>query len=136
MPKKKTSSKKTTKSAKATKKPVKKKDKKMMQTHAKEEKFVKTTLDQVWGDTGNTRYGTVDEATYLNKIKEMNTTDLQAHAHLHGLVPIQDRERLTKVLMGEFRRYTSSFQAPSSPLKPLSTSEVSPQSKKTLSEGR
>jgi hypothetical protein len=136
MPKKKTSSKKTTKSAKAAKKPAEKKDKKMMQTHAKEEKFVKTTLDQVWGDTGNTRYGTIDEATYLNKLKEMNTTDLQAHAHMHGLVPIQDRGRLTKVLMGEFRRYTSSFKAPNNSLKSPSTLEVSAQSKKTLSEGR
>ena len=36
--------------------------KKIMQTHAMEEKqeFEKTTLDQIWGDEGNSKYGTLD----------------------------------------------------------------------------
>ena len=136
MPKKKTSSKKAAKTTKPAKKTAKKKGKKMMQTHAKEDNFVKTTLDQVWGDTGNTKYGTIDEEQYSKKLKGMNTTDLQAHAHLHGLVPIQDRERLVKALMGEFRKYTSGFRKPNTPSKPIPSSEISAQTRKTLSEGR
>jgi hypothetical protein len=137
MPKKKTSSKKTAKTAKAektAKKATKKKEQKAMETHAKEEKFAKTTLDQVWGDTGNTKYGTTDEAGYLNKIKGMNTTDLQAHAHTHGLVPIQDRVRLMKILMSEFRKYVSGFQRPRQDVD-LPPS-VSKESARTLAEGR
>ena len=137
MPKKKTSSKKPAKKAKASKKNAKapkKKAKDMMQTHAKEEKPKATTLDQVWGDTGNTKYGTVDEATYHNKVSGMNTTDLQAHAHTHGMVPIQDRGRLIKLLMSEFRKYVSGFQRPPEPSNPIQN--ISEESVRTLAEGR
>ena len=130
MPKKKTSSKKASKAKKTTEK----KEKKMMETHAKEEKFVKTTLDQVWGDTGNTKYGTIDEAAYLNKLNGLNTTDLQAHAHMHGLVPIQDRGRLTKALVSEFRKYVSAFKVPPPPNQ--APPSVSEESARTLAEGR
>ena len=130
MPKKKTSSKKPAKKAKATQK----KAKDMLQAHGKEEKPKATTLDQIWGDTGNTKYGTVDEATYHNKISGMNTTDLQAHAHTHGMVPIQDRVRLIKLLMSEFRKYVSGFQRPPETNAPIQS--VSEESSKTLAEGR
>ena len=133
MPKKKTSSKKPAKTAKA-KKTAKKEEKKEMQTHAKEEKFEKTTLDQIWGETGNTKYGTTDEATYLNKLNNMNTTDLQAHAHTHGLVPVQDRVRLLKLLMSEFRKYVSGFQRPPNDVNP--PPNISDESARTLAEGR
>ena len=40
----------------------------MTQTHAMEEKesFEKTSLDQIWGDTGLGRYGTQDEEKYFH----------------------------------------------------------------------
>ena len=134
MPKKKTSSKKSAKKPTKKAKASKKKAKDMMQTHAKEEKPKATTLDQIWGDTGNTKYGTVDEATYHNKVSGMNTTDLQAHAHTHGMVPIQDRVRLIKLLMSEFRKYVSGFQRPPETNTPIQN--VSEESAKTLAEGR
>jgi hypothetical protein len=134
MPKKKTSSKKakekTEKKAKASEKKVKD----MMQTHAKEEKFEPSTLDQVWGENVNTKYGTIDEAQYLNKLHNMNTTDLQSHAHMHGLIPIQDRVRLVKVLVSEFRKYVSGFQKPAAPVNP--PPNISDESARTLAEGR
>jgi hypothetical protein len=68
------------------------------------EGFQPSTLDQVWGDTGNTKYGTMDEAEYTDKLKEMNKSDLQAHASRAGLIPIDDRGILTKKLLTEFRR--------------------------------
>ena len=106
----------------------------MIQTHAKEEKFQPSTLDQVWGESVNTRYGELTEEEYSTKIKEMNTTDLQAHAHMHGLVPIQDRTRLTKSLMSEFRRYVSGFRKPATPIKP--PPNISNTASQILSEGR
>ena len=66
-------------SKKPAKTPKKAKAKKMTQTHAKVEGFQPSTLDQVWGDTGNTKYGTMDEAEYTDKLKEMNKSDLQDH---------------------------------------------------------
>jgi hypothetical protein len=106
----------------------------MMQTHAKEEKFEPSTLDQVWGENVNTKYGTIDEAQYLNKLHNMNTTDLQSHAHMHGLIPIQDRVRLVKVLMSEFRKYVSGFRKPAAPINPPPS--ISDESARTLAEGR
>lgn len=100
-----------------TKKNSPKKDnkdaKKMMQTHAKEERFEPTTLDQIWGDTGNTRYGTMKEEDYLYKLQEMNKSDLQTHANTMGIVPVDDREILTKKLLQEFKKYVSGFKKPS-----------------------
>ena len=52
--------------AKAAKKPGKKSSKKLeslSQTHGKEE-FKPTTLDQIWGDTGISKYGTLNEDEY------------------------------------------------------------------------
>ena len=48
----------------------KKKSKEMIQTHAMEEKdsFEKTTLDQIWGDTGFSKYGTLDEEMDLSSV--------------------------------------------------------------------
>ena len=109
MAKKKTSSKKTTKNTKKTQ-TTKGEDKKMMQTHAKEEQFEPTTLDQIWGDDGNTKYGTTDEATYLNKLQDMDKSDLQSHAGFVGIVPVDDREILTKKLIQAFKKYVSGFQ--------------------------
>ncbi len=130
MPKKRKSSKKP---AKASKK-AKKEDKKMTQTHAKEEKFQPSTLDQVWGDTGNTKYGTMDEAKYNEQLDEMNKSDLQAHAGRVGFVPIDDRGLLTKKLLSEFRKYVSGFRKPTPPSE--ASNAVSKKARKILSEGR
>ena len=121
------------KSAKATKKTAEK-EKKMQQTHAKEEKFVKTTLDQVWGDTGNTMYGTMDEAKYASQLEEMNKTDLQAHASRFGMIPIQDRVTLTKKLITEFRKYVSGFKKPT--IKPSNVQSLSKEAQKIMDEGK
>ncbi len=126
MPSKKKS---TKKAAKASKKP-----KKMMQTHAKDEKFAPTTLDQVWGDTGNTKYGTMDKDEYQKRLDDMNKSDLQAHAGKMGLVPTDDRGLLTKKLLQEFNKYVSAFRKPS--ITKGKPAPISKASKKILSEGR
>lgn len=106
----------------------------LSQTHGKEEKYQPTTLDQIWGDKGSTRYGTVDVNEYVRKLEGMNTSDLQAHAHKMGLIPVDDRTTVTKKLIYEFKTYISGFRKPDQ--NPSSTLPVSNETKKILDEGR
>tara|TARA_B100000287_G_scaffold259395_1_gene243965 strand:- start:1845 stop:2237 length:393 start_codon:yes stop_codon:yes gene_type:complete len=130
MAQKKKTPKKTAKSSKKDKKPLQS----LSQTHGKEEKFQATTLDQVWGDTGNTRYGTTDVNEYVRKLEDMNTSDLQTHAHKMGLIPVDDRVTVTKKLISEFKRYISAYRKPNAPAP--KSSPVSDEVKKILKEGR
>jgi regulatory protein YycH of two-component signal transduction system YycFG len=111
--------------------------KKIMQTHAMEEKqeFEKTTLDQIWGDEGNSKYGTLDESTYSTQIKAMNKSDLHSHAIKLGILPVENRELLTNRLLREFKKHVLSFR------KPKQTSAKKPQDvsqavKSILAQGR
>lgn len=103
----------------------------LSQTHGKVEKAV--TLDQVWGDTGNVKYGTLDLGKYNTYLDDLNKTDLQAHAIKIGLVPIDDRRTLVTRLKKEFQKHVAQFQ-----VKENSTSNkpVSKTAKDILSEGR
>ena len=102
---------------KSTKKITAKKNKlnNLNQTHGKSEdlEVQPMTLDQIWGDTGMTRYGHQDEEKYKQSLKEMTKSDIQAHAHFIGLVPVDNREQLEKRLVSEFRKYISGFVKPS-----------------------
>ncbi len=129
MPKKK-SAKKTVKGKETSKKKLES----LSQTHGKEEKFAPTTLDQVWGHSGSTRFGTIDVNQYIRRLDEMNLTDLQAHAHYVGFVPVDDRVTLSKKLILEFKKYVSGFKKPSS--QPIPNPNISEAAKKILSEGR
>jgi hypothetical protein len=62
------------------------------QTHGKIEKPL--TLNQVWGDDGKSKYGTLDAEKYSDYLNDLNKSDLQAHAVKIGLVPIDDRNSL------------------------------------------
>ena len=93
MPRKKTNSAKKTSAKKTTK------VKDMSQTHGKVEKPLYSTLEQIWGDTGLSRYGTFDENEYAQELKNMTKSDIQAHANKLGLVPIDNRTELVKRLL-------------------------------------
>jgi len=110
----------------------------LSQVHGKEEKFEPTTLDQVWGESGNTKYGTTDINDYVRKLDGMNTTDLQTHAHVIGFVPVDDRVTLIKKLVGEFKKHVSSFQKPANQPNPNQniSKDVPDSVKRTLAEGR
>jgi len=101
------------------------------QTHGKIENPV--TLDQIWGDDGKSKYGTLDVNEYEKNLKEMVKSDLQAHAVKIGLIPIDDRENLIKRLKQEFIKYASQFKARPkiNNAKPLSKA-----ARDILSEGR
>lgn len=92
--------------------PRKKKIEELSQTHGKLENTQYKSLDQVWGDTGLSKYKTTNLQDYINYINEMNKSDLQAHANKVGLVPIDNREMLTKRLVSEFKKFISNFNVP------------------------
>ena len=81
---------------------------------------------------------TTDVNEYIRKLEEMNTTDLQTHAHVMGFVPLDDRVTLMKKLISEFKKHCSSFTKPTSlPSNNSMISDEIPQNvKRTLSEGR
>jgi len=107
----------------------------LSQTHGKLDTFQPTTLDQIWGDSGASKYGTMDEEIYAKQLTGMNKSDLQTHATKVGIVPIDDRERLTKTLMHEFRQFVASYRYPS--VKAARGSQpVSSEVAKILAEGR
>jgi hypothetical protein len=86
---------------------------KLKQTHGKEETQNKPkTLDQIWGDDGLSKYKTNDVEAYTARLKEMNKSDLQAHAVKIGLIPIDDRNMLVQRLIREFKRHVASYRSP------------------------
>jgi len=136
--KKKTTAKsKNTRKAKVkTKAKTKAKVTEMTQTHAMEEKesFEKTSLEQIWGDTGLGRYGTQDEEKYLGRIRGLNRSDLHSHAVKMGILPIDNRELLTTRLIREFKKYVLSYNKPKS--TPIKGKQVSGKARSILAEGR
>lgn len=91
------------------------------------------TLDQVWGDTGEGKYGTLVLAEYQKYLKELTKSDLQAHAVKIGLVPVDNRETLVKRLEREFNKHASLYK--SVPNK-KDTKKLSKTAKDILAEGK
>ena len=114
----------------------KKKVQEMSQTHGKTENFTPTSLDQIWGDDGTGRYSTMIEEEYVNSVKNMAMTDLQAHASKIGFIPVDNRENLEKRLIREFKRHVSEYRAPTDVGISPDTSKISAKVKKILGEGR
>jgi len=112
----------------------KKKIEELSQSHGMEEKFIPSTLDQVWGDEGLNKYGTMDEEIYTDKINEMNKTDLWSHASKLGLVPIDNTSLLKKTLLSEFRKHVNSYKRP--PEIKQQQQNISKEVLKILAEGR
>ena len=84
------------KRASAKKASSKKSVKNLSQAHGKEEGKQPITLDQIWGDDGSSKYKTVNEEEYAQKLAEMSRTDLHAHASRVGLIPVENSEQLKK----------------------------------------
>jgi hypothetical protein len=105
----------------------------LSQSHGKEENVQPTSLDQIWGDTGVSKFGTLDEEEYQAKIKEMSKSDLQAHATKVGLVPVDDVGLLRKRLAKEFTKHVSSFRTPKTT---QGVKKVSKDALKILGEGK
>jgi hypothetical protein len=91
---------------------------KLSQVHGKnedaleEQKYEPTTLNQIWGDDGTGRYGTMDIEKYKAEIDQMSRTDINAHAADLGVIPVEDRMSLEKRLTEEFTRHVNSYRKP------------------------
>jgi len=112
--------------------------KNLSQTHGKkkeEKEYEPTTLDQVWGDEGLSVYGTMNQEEYQSQLDNYNRTDLQAHASRLGIVPLDDRNRLTKTLVSEFKKHVSAFRRPSEAEKKVED-DTHERVRKLLSDGR
>ena len=105
----------------------------LRQSHGKEEGTQPTSLDQVWGDTGVSKFGTLDEEEYESSLSSMNKSDLQTHATKVGLVPIDDVNMLRKRLLREFNRHISSFRTPK---QTQGVKKMSAKALKILKEGK
>jgi hypothetical protein len=117
--------------------PKKTKLEQMTQIHGKDqEKFAPTTLEQILGVNGQSKFGTMDESEYTNRLNNMPKTDLQAHATQIGIVPIDNRDRLIKTLTTQFRLHVASFKRPTSPVNAQSAKPISPEVAKILALGR
>jgi hypothetical protein len=110
-----------------------KKIEELSQTHGKLEDTQYKTLDQIWGDDGSSKYKTLNLDDYLNYLSELNKSDLQDHAKKIGLVPVDNRETLTKRLASEFKKYMSMFRLPKNSTNLVNLDK---QSKDVLSEGK
>lgn len=118
----------------ATKRKTKKSITEMSQTHGKVEKFKPTTLDQIWGADGLSRYSTLNYEEYKEKLNNLDKPRLQAHAMELGLVPIDNMGVLYERLLSEFRLYTKQFVAIADE-KPKKQQKVSEEVLKILREG-
>jgi hypothetical protein len=103
------------------------------QTHGKIEDTQHKTLDQIWGDDGSSRYKQQTEQQYLNYVSELNKSDLQAHANKLGLIPVDNRELLTKRLLSEYKKFMSAYKIPAQAQNEI---EMSKDVKNILSEGK
>ena len=106
----------------------------LSQAHGKEEKHQPTTLDQIWGDSGMSKYKTLNEEEYEQQLRDFSRADLQAHAVKVGLIPIDNSDQLRKRLLTEFRKYASVYKAPIHAKK--DEKPLSKQAMKILNEGK
>ena len=108
----------------------------MSQTHGKVDNFEPNSLDQVWGDTGETRYGHLSEEKYEEELNNMTKSELFAHASKHGIIPIDNRDQLEKRLLREFTRYVLEFKKPHHEEDPIRMDNISLEARKILEEGK
>jgi hypothetical protein len=106
----------------------------LSQTHGKKDKFAPTSLDQIWGDTGLSKYNTFSAEEYQARLKEMNKADLRAHAAKMGIVPVDNRELIVKSLMRQFNLHVASYQRPK--VAPNKNRPVSKEAMDILAEGK
>jgi len=106
----------------------------LSQANAKVETTELTSLDQIWGFNEISRYGTIDETEYKNRLINMTRSDLENHARSVGSMVLESSERLRDSLLKQFRAYVLSLKKPVS--QSHSNIKISPEVQKILNEGR
>lgn len=103
------------------------------QTHGKIE--TPNSLDQIWGDTGISKYGTLDLQEYKKYLNDLNKSDLQSHASKIGLIPVDNLTILKERLEREFTKHVSAYTAKASN-DSQKEEKISKEAKNILAEGR
>ena len=97
----------------------------MQKTNGRDDSQVTfTTLDQVWGASASSKYGTTDVDEYKKQLNEMTRTDLWKHATKVGFPPHDNIPALKNKLVGEFMKYVSQAKASSVKQKSGSAGDV------------
>ena len=97
-----------------------------------EEEFEPSTLNQVFGDDGVSRYKTLNEGVYKEVLDNMSKADLKNEAIRVGLLPVDNILQLRTRLLREFRGHISSYKRPKVQLRPP---DLSDEARKILEEG-
>ena len=97
-----------------------------------EESYTPSTLDQVFGDDGTSKYKTLNDDVYKTVLDNMSKADLKNEAIRVGLLPIDNMQQLRIRLLREFRAHASSYKKPRVQLEPTDTSD---KARKILEEG-
>jgi hypothetical protein len=109
---------------------------KTVQVVGKTETFKPTRLDQITGDMASP-YKTNDLQVYIQSLGNLNKTDLQRHSQLRGLVPIENREELTRRLVKGFKHYHAGLAGrPDNMVTSRELSSPSSEVQSIMSEGR
>jgi hypothetical protein len=88
------------------------KSKKVENERFDKEKYQPVTMNQVLGDSGVRKYGTLDSDAYEKRVKEMNKAELQIHATKMGVIPRDNIPLMRRELVKEFKRYANQYQTP------------------------
>lgn len=89
------------------------------ETDVSKSKYEITSLDQLFGENGFSKYKTMDIGDYKEQISEMDTASLREHAiEVAHVVPSTNRDRLEKRLLIEFQKHINAYQTPRIQQKP------------------
>ena len=113
-----------------------KKLKDMHQIDGKNEKYVKSSLSQVWGDDGMQVYNTMNVGEYTDQLNQMSKADIQEHSIRLGVIPSDNLERLKKTLISQFNFHVAQYRVPQNPLAKSNIKKLSKQAADILAEGR
>lgn len=110
--------------------------KKRIEAHGKLEdvKTQPSTLEQVWGYSGLSRFGVKSEAEYKEKVDDMQRADLERETRRLGQVVVESTTRLRENLLRLFRTEAAALNRPAD--KPQSRTAPDAAALKVLSEGR
>lgn len=109
------------------------------QTNGKQKDWEPTFLDQILdGETGASKFGTLNEDTYKQRLDAMDRADLHEHATQVGVIPKSNRKQLKETLLKKFRQHVKAYTVPKTEQKKPNklTKEEQEITKKTLAEGK
>lgn len=94
-----------------------------------------TSLEQIWGIDGSSKYGTMELASYEARLNDMLPVDIQNHARDVGLRPDVDTDTLRKRLVVEFQKHVASYQGSTVNVKNSRLASLPNDIRKILREG-